>query len=109
MMTRIIVYGNSGAGKTTLARQFERRHKLPLLDLDTIAWEADWGQRALLSASISRLRDFIESNAGWIVEGCYSDLIEMAIPYCTELHFLNPGIEACVENGDIDQRLRWCI
>lgn len=32
------------------------------------------------------------------MEGCYSDLIEAAIPHCTELHFLNPGIERCVAN-----------
>ena len=95
---RIIVYGNSGAGKTTHARRFEREYGLPLLDLDMIAWGTDWGQRAPLETSISRLSEFIESNVGWIVEGCYSDLIETAIPQCTELHFLNPGIERSVAN-----------
>ena len=98
MNARIVVYGNSGAGKTTLARRFERENGLPFLDLDTIAWGTDWGRRAPLETSISRLLEFIESNAGWIVEGCYSDLIEAAIPHCTELHFLNPGIERCVAN-----------
>lgn len=37
MNARIIVYGNAGAGKTTLARRFERELDLPVLDLDSIA------------------------------------------------------------------------
>src|SRR5437870_10939397 len=28
--------------------------------------------------------------------GCYSDLVEAALGQCTELRFLNPGIEVCV-------------
>ena len=42
------------------------------------------------------LHAFMQSNEQWIVEGCYGDLILAALPYCTELRFLNPGIEVCV-------------
>jgi len=33
-----------------------------------------------------------------VIEGCYSDLVEAALPHCTELRFLNPGVEVCVEH-----------
>ena len=36
---RIAIVGNSGSGKSTLARQLAEIHSLPLLDLDTVAWE----------------------------------------------------------------------
>ncbi|MDX1556834.1 MAG: shikimate kinase, partial [Xanthomonadales bacterium] len=29
---------------------------------------------------------------------CYGDLVEAALPHCTELRFLNPGMERCVEH-----------
>lgn len=32
------------------------------------------------------------------MEGSYGDLIEVALPCCTEMHFLNPGVDACVAN-----------
>ncbi len=33
-----------------------------------------------------------------MLEGCYGELVEAALPHCTELRFLNPGVAACVEN-----------
>lgn len=98
MALRIIIYGNSGAGKTTLARQLEQQYSLPILDLDSVAWGPEWGQRRPLEASIAELRQFNSSHENWIIEGCYSDFIEAALPDCTDLRFINPGIEVCVAN-----------
>ncbi len=122
---RIIIYGNSGSGKTWMARQLQQQHDLPKLVLDSIAWGPEWGERKPLEASVAELLAFIEGNENWLIEGCYGDLIEAALPYCTELRFLNPGIEACVANcrkreaeyqqygrpednrGSIDELLEW--
>ena len=68
---------------------------MPRLSLDEIAWD-DGPKRKPLEVSLRMLHDFIQGNERWIIEGCYSDLIEAALPYCTELRFLNPGIEVCV-------------
>ena len=98
MALRIIIYGNSGAGKTTLARQLEQQYSLPILDLDSVAWGPEWGQRRPLEASIAELRQFTASHENWIIEGCYGDLIEAVLPDCTDLRFVNPGIDVCVAN-----------
>jgi hypothetical protein len=90
---RIIVYGNAGSGKTTMAR----RLALPCLCLDHIAWGSSAVRRPL-SESIAALEAFIASHREWVIEGCYGDLVEVALPHCSELCFLNPGIEACVAN-----------
>ena len=101
MAIRIIVYGNSGAGKTTLARRLQRQHNLAILDLDSVAWEPEWGKRRPLETSIAELRQFIAAQENWVIEGCYGDLIDAALPDCTDLRFLNPGIDACVANCEM--------
>lgn len=94
---RIILLGNAGAGKSTMARRLMHGQSIPRLSLDEIAW-ADGAERRPLEESVQALRKFIDDNDHWIIEGCYSDLAEVALPFCEELLFLNPGIEACVEH-----------
>jgi SAM-dependent methyltransferase len=99
-MQRILIFGNSGAGKSTLARQLAAEHRLAHLDLDTLAWQpgALPPQRRTLAESTREIRAFTALHPSWVVEGCYSDLLEQALPGCTELVFLNPGIDACIAN-----------
>lgn len=69
--------------------------EVPRLSLDEIAW-GEFAQRRPLSESLQQLRHFLMANDQWIIEGCYSDLVEAALPHCTELRFLNPGVDVCV-------------
>ena len=48
--------------------------------------------------SVAEIRAFVAANPRWVMEGCYADLAEAALPYATELRFLNPGVEACVRH-----------
>lgn len=34
----------------------------------------------------------------WVLEGCYSDLLAFALPHCTRMIFLNPGVDVCIAN-----------
>jgi adenylate kinase family enzyme len=98
-MERIIIFGNSGSGKSTLAKALAKLHEAPHLDLDTIAWEAERpGVRARFDESQRELMRFIDGSENWVIEGCYSGLLREAAAFCTEMIFLNPGIEACVTN-----------
>ena len=94
---RIIIYGNSGAGKTTIARELANRHGLEILLLDDIAW-SDWEVRKPIEESAAEIDEFVSANDQWVMEGCYGDLVQVALPRCTELRFLNPSIETCVAN-----------
>ena len=97
---KILVYGNSGSGKSTYAKAMSARHGLAHLDLDTIVWEP--GQVAVqrrpeeIAAS---LHAFIDAEDRWVIEGCYGELVEVASHHCTELVFLNPGCDACLANN----------
>ena len=97
---RVLVFGNSGSGKSTYAQALAAREGIPHLDLDTIVWEP--GQIAVLrpaEAIRSSLDAFVEAHPNWVIEGCYAELVEAAASTATELVFLNPGLEACLANN----------
>jgi adenylate kinase family enzyme len=98
--TRVLVFGNSGSGKSTYADQLARRERIPHLDLDTIVWEP--GQVAVLRPRPdiqASLETFLDANPDWVIEGCYGELVEAAASRATELVFLNPGLDACLANN----------
>ena len=94
---KIVIMGNAGAGKSTMARRLIGDMNILRLSLDEIAWN-EGIKRKPLEESLRILDRFVEKNDRWIVEGCYGDLVKAALPYCTELRFLNPGVEVCVEH-----------
>lgn len=100
-LERLVIFGNSGSGKSTFAKAQSARLGCSHMDLDTVAWDthADAPTRRSLAESASEIDCFVASAENWVVEGCYSDLLELAIAHATEIVFLNPGVEICVENA----------
>jgi adenylate kinase family enzyme len=100
-MARYVLVGNSGSGKSTLAARLARGSDVPHLDLDTLAWEpATSPTRRPAEDSAREIASFMEASAkGWVIEGCYADLVGVALFRCTRLLFLNPGVHACIANA----------
>ena len=94
---RILLFGNSGSGKTTMARALARDHGLAHLDLDSVAWSSP-GVRRDTAACLGDIRQFLARTDAWVIEGCYADLMDPILSAATEVRFLNPGIEACIAN-----------
>jgi adenylate kinase family enzyme len=97
---KILIFGNSGSGKSTYAQRLAQTHDLAHLDLDSIVWEP--GKIAVQRAPdlIARLlQDFIATNATWVIEGCYGELVEAASHASSQMVFLNPGLDACIANN----------
>jgi len=97
---RLLLFGNSGSGKSTLAKRLSAERALPHLDLDTLVWEP--GLIAVprpLDAVRADLEAFVEAHPRWVVEGCYGELVESLLARCSELVFLNPGLETCLANN----------
>ena len=96
---RIAIVGNSGSGKSTLARWLAARSDASLLDLDTLAWEPQKIAVARPTAAAVRdVQSFCGTNASWVVEGCYADLIRAALAFSAVLLFLDPGEGPCLAN-----------
>ena len=76
------------------------KYGLAHLDLDTLAWlPTSPPRRKPLLDSRNNIALFIASNECWVIEGCYSDLLETAIPDSTEIVFMNLPIHACISNA----------
>lgn len=99
-MRKILIFGNSGSGKSTLAKQLCGTEGLSHLDLDTLAWKPTTPpERKSVKTSEAEILSFIGSNKGWVIEGCYSDLLEMALPFTNEIIFKNLSAELCIKNA----------
>jgi adenylate kinase family enzyme len=97
---RTLIFGNSGSGKSTRARHMAGQRQLPHLDLDTIVFVP--GLIAVprpVDEALADLRAFAEGSEEWVIEGCYGDFVEAALPYCTELVFMNPGKDVCLAHN----------
>jgi adenylate kinase family enzyme len=104
-VVRTLVVGNSGSGKSTFAARLAAREQLARLELDDIVWEPHQIAVARpLPAVHADLAVFLAAHDRWVIEGCDGDLVERALPVCTELVFLNPGVEVCLAN---DRRRPW--
>jgi len=100
-MLRVLIFGNSGSGKTTRARATAEKYACCHLDLDTVAWRegSNPPARKPLSESEEEIRAILAGKQDWVIEGCYSDLLGLVVSQSTEIIFLNPGVEACIENS----------
>ncbi len=103
-MKKILIFGNSGSGKTTLAKRLVDQYGLAHLDLDTIAWQAASDpqkppERQSRLESKRAIDAFCSEFDNWVIEGCYSDLLEMVSERANEAIFMDLPIAECVENA----------
>ncbi|WNC68645.1 AAA family ATPase [Thalassotalea nanhaiensis] len=99
-MSKILIFGNSASGKSTLAKKLSIKNNVAHLDLDTIAWQATSPPtRTPISESENQINDFIDINDNWVIEGCYSDLLQLVLVKADEVIFLNLPVEDCIKNA----------
>lgn len=99
-MNKFVIFGNSGSGKSTLAKALALQNKLAHLDLDTVAWKPIMPpQRLSILESSKLINTFFLANSSWVIEGCYSDLLELVTPKADEVIFMNLPVSACIENA----------
>ena len=74
-LERVVVIGNSSAGKSTLARTLAARLDCPHIELDALHWLNDWVAR--------ELPDFAHGVSGaiaapnWVADGNYSQVRDL--------------------------------
>lgn len=99
-MKKVIVFGNSASGKSTLAKKLSALEQLAHLDLDTLAWQQSVvPTRRSTAQSSSDIAVFTAANDNWVIEGCYADLLAMVLPQATDIFFMDLSIERCISNA----------
>ena len=69
MTRKVAVVGNTGSGKTTLARRVAERLDVPHVELDALFWLPEWHMRA--TDEFQTLMDDVLAADGWVVDGNY--------------------------------------
>ncbi|WP_033094870.1 P-loop NTPase family protein [Colwellia psychrerythraea] len=99
-MRKVLVFGNSASGKSTLAKHLAMSEQLAHLDLDLLAWQAtNPPTRAPIAESAKTIESFMLKHDSWVIEGCYSDLLKVAEQKSTEIIYMNLPVENCIINA----------
>ncbi len=99
-MKKVLVFGNSGSGKSTLAKVLSEKHGLAHLDLDTLAFQvAAPTVRRPTAVSQVGIENFVCQHDTWIIEGGYTDLLELLASQAEDIIFLNLPVSACQQNA----------
>lgn len=66
-MHKVMIIGNGGGGKTTLAYVLAEKHKLPLTEVDTLQFQPGWARTPEVELR-QALREVQESDQ-WLIDG----------------------------------------
>jgi adenylate kinase family enzyme len=75
---RVVIYGVTGSGKTTLARQLADRTGLPWHGVDDLTWEPGWVTVALDEQR--RRIAAICAGERWILDAAYTSWLDIVLP-----------------------------
>lgn len=93
-MKRILILGSGGAGKSTFARQLAAVLKIELIHLDALYWLPGWREpskedwRKLVAETVKQ--------DSWIMDGNYSGSIDIRLPACDTVIFLDAPRLLCI-------------
>lgn len=86
---RIVVVGQSCAGKTAFSRRLARSLGYPCVELDELFWGADWTPKP--DGEFRRLVEAAASAPLWVADGNYGRVRDILWPRATTIVWLNYG------------------
>jgi adenylate kinase family enzyme len=92
---RIVIIGNSGAGKSRLADALANFVRVPVIDLDLLHWEEDGYGRKRNEDAARQMTLEVSNQPRWIIEGVFGSLAEVALPKATGLIWLDLPWSLC--------------
>ncbi|KII35564.1 adenylate kinase [Pseudomonas fluorescens] len=97
-LTRTLIIGNSGSGKSWLAQRLAEQMRVPWTDLDLIHWLSDEYSIARPRAEALALTQIAASEERWIIEGVYGWIVSELLHRATALVWLTVDDETCIAN-----------
>ena len=97
-LTRTLIIGNSGSGKSWLAQRLAEQLRVPWTDLDRIHWLSDEHSIPRPRAEALTMARIAAEQERWVIEGVYGWIASELLPRATALIWLSVGDEDCVAN-----------
>lgn len=96
-MSKIIVIGSPGAGKSIFSQKLRNITNIPLYHLDMLYHKAD-GTHISKEELEEKLKEILKKD-NWIIDGNYQRTIEMRLKECDTVFLLDFPTEVCVEGA----------
>jgi adenylate kinase family enzyme len=97
-LTRTLIIGNSGSGKSWLAQRLAEQLCVPWVDLDQIHWLSDEHSIPRPRAEALGMARIVADDPCWVIEGVYGWIISELLHRATALIWLCIEDEACLAN-----------
>ncbi|MFL8991606.1 adenylate kinase [Pseudomonas sp. QLc11A] len=97
-LTRTLIIGNSGSGKSWLAQRLAEQLRVPWTDLDRIHWLSDEHSIARPRNEALGMARIAADEERWLIEGVYGWIASELLSRATALIWLSLGDEDCVAN-----------
>jgi cytidylate kinase len=97
-LTRTLIIGNSGSGKSWLAKRLAEHLQVPWIDLDLIHWISDEHSIARPRAEALGMARVAASEERWVIEGVYDWMVTELVEQATLLIWLCLEDKDCVNN-----------
>ncbi|PAU56247.1 adenylate kinase [Pseudomonas sp. PICF141] len=97
-LTRTLIIGNSGSGKSWLAKRLAEHLQVPWIDLDLIHWISDEHSIARPRAEALGMARVAANEEHWVIEGVYGWIVIELVEQATSLIWLCLEDEVCVSH-----------
>jgi len=91
---KIMIVGNAGSGKTTLAFKLAKLTDLPLYHLDQYYWKPDWQRTGTLEFTFIHAK--LCNKDRWIIEGCNNSWLQDRVAAADFMIFLDMPRYQCL-------------
>jgi ABC-type dipeptide/oligopeptide/nickel transport system ATPase component len=95
-LSRTLIIGNSGSGKSWLAKRLAEHLQVPWIDLDLIHWISDEHSIARPRAEALGMARVAANEERWVIEGVYGWMVSELAEQATTLIWLCLEDEDCV-------------
>ncbi len=93
-MKRVIIIGNGGAGKSTLARQLGAVLHVDVTHLDSVYWKPHW--LLMTETEMNTAQEHLVAQEAWIIEGQFRHTLDAFLQATDMIIFLDIPLLLCL-------------
>ena len=93
-MTKVLILGCCGSGKSSLARILNDKLKIPVIHLDQEYWNAGWEEtpKEIWNLKVAEL----VKRSSWIMDGNYGSSLSLRLPAADTIIYLDRSTFTCL-------------